>query len=145
MLFVYQIYFKSISNSPAIPAQIRILLYTNWVREIVPEQKLSLYGVRSSKTYSTMFRILLVVSIIVGFILCFLSMVLPYWVIFETATYSGQIGVFLICINQHDGVSCSRIMKDSYIVDGNFSQLHKFKYMIIKNIHLIGIIFFFFF
>ncbi|XP_063425040.1 uncharacterized protein LOC134708447 [Mytilus trossulus] len=68
-----------------------------------------------------MFRILLVVSTIVGFILFFLSMVLPYWVIFETATYSGQIGVFLICINQHeDGVSCSRIVKDSYIVDGSY-------------------------
>ncbi|XP_076091824.1 uncharacterized protein LOC143063508 [Mytilus galloprovincialis] len=68
-----------------------------------------------------MFRILLVVSTIFGFILCFLSIVLPYWVIFETATYSGQIGVFLICINQHeDGVSCSRIVKDSYIVDGSY-------------------------
>ncbi|XP_063425212.1 uncharacterized protein LOC134708524 [Mytilus trossulus] len=68
-----------------------------------------------------MFRILLVVSTIVGFILCFLSMALPYWVNFETATYSGQIGVFLLCINQHeDGVSCSRIVKDSYIVDGSY-------------------------
>ncbi|XP_063443870.1 uncharacterized protein LOC134724649 [Mytilus trossulus] len=65
-----------------------------------------------------MFRFLLVVSTIFGFVLCFLSLVLPYWVIFETATYSGQIGVFFICINQHEGgVSCSRIVKDSYTVD----------------------------
>ncbi|XP_052092717.1 uncharacterized protein LOC127729103 [Mytilus californianus] len=71
-----------------------------------------------------LFRVSVLVLLIVGFILCFLSLVLPYWIMFNMASVSGYQGLFFTCIYNHGGdVPCSSIMDSNVYGSYKISQV----------------------
>ncbi|XP_063420344.1 uncharacterized protein LOC134705557 [Mytilus trossulus] len=68
-----------------------------------------------------LYRIVVLVLLIAGFVLCFLSLILPYWIRFNTDFVSGYQGLFFICIYNHGGsVPCSNIMDSKLNVYGSY-------------------------
>ncbi|XP_071153454.1 uncharacterized protein [Mytilus edulis] len=68
-----------------------------------------------------LYRVVVLALLIAGFVLCFLSLILPYWIRFNTDSVSGYQGLFFTCIYNHGGsVPCSNIMDSKLNVYGSY-------------------------